>query len=506
MEVSYYNLSGGINQSLTKTELGSDTKKIYWTDSENVEILQNRGIVKQNGNTLFIELPEQEAVTGLFEMRSGNLLKLVITTVSGKIYIYNYQSANFQKLEKVLNGTSPVFANFLDGVLISSKSDSLFYIKNNDSNEVVECNLKDESGEPVFSDVVSVYNGRVWVASGAVMYYSALGTYDDFSTAGDAGYIRNFHTNTDAITALKPYKDYLAIYKKSEVYLLTGMSEEDFTILPFANKGVYSSRSIVNVENKQYFLNSGIFALEQAGELNQIQLGSQISQNISEEFENFNKVRMSEAIALHYENRSQVWYFFPYIDDNYFHIIWINDYENKSWYKRVVPQNITSACLFNDYIITADDTGKIYREDYGSTFDGVPIPFCWKSPFLSLGSIHHRKLIDEFYFILDESYDNNFNFSVYKDYDSEYSDDAEKIFSSHFEHLIWADDSTSDKLPCHWAKDDEDIPVWPVNRDTLEKAEISESNYAIQLCVSGETREESCAIIGLQFREIYNDD
>ena len=29
MEVSYYNLSGGINQALTKTELGLDTKKIY---------------------------------------------------------------------------------------------------------------------------------------------------------------------------------------------------------------------------------------------------------------------------------------------------------------------------------------------------------------------------------------------------------------------------------------------------------------------------------------------
>lgn len=30
MEVAYYNLSGGINQALTKTELGIDTKKVYW--------------------------------------------------------------------------------------------------------------------------------------------------------------------------------------------------------------------------------------------------------------------------------------------------------------------------------------------------------------------------------------------------------------------------------------------------------------------------------------------
>ena len=52
MEVSYYNLSGGINTALTKTELGLDTKRIYWSDSENIEVLQYRGIVKQKGNTL----------------------------------------------------------------------------------------------------------------------------------------------------------------------------------------------------------------------------------------------------------------------------------------------------------------------------------------------------------------------------------------------------------------------------------------------------------------------
>ena len=339
-----------------------------------------------------------------------------------------------------------------------------------------------------------------------MLYYSALGTYDDFSTPQDAGYIRNFHTNTDSVTALKPYKEYLAIYKKSEVYLLTGMNENDFTIVPFANKGAYSSKGIVNVENKQYFLSNGIYALEQVGELNQIQLGSEISKNIREEFKSFNEVKMPEALSLHYETKSQVWYFFPYSDDNFFHVILINDYLNKSCYKRVVPQNITCACLFNDYILTADDKGKIYREDYGSTFDGVPINFLWKSPFLSLGAIHHRKIIDEFYFILDEAYDNKFDFSVYKDYDSEYCDDAEKIYSVHFEHLIWADDEMSDKLPCHWAKDDENIPIWPVNRDTLEKAEISESNYSVQLCISGTASDESCAIIGIQFREIYNDD
>lgn len=506
MEVSYYNLSGGINTALTKTELGLDTKRVYWSDSENIEVLQNRGIVKQKGNTLFLELPEAEAISGMCEMKHKNVLKLVITTTSGSIYVYNHQNKTLSKLEKTITSQTPVFANFLDGVLISSKSDSLFYIKNNDVNKVIECNLTDTEGNPIYSEVIGIYNGRVWVADNATIYYSALGTYDDFTTQDDAGYIRNFHTNTDAITALFPYKGYLAIYKKNAVYLLSGISGSDFSITLFADKGALSSKCIVNVENKQYFLSNGIYALEQVGELNQIQLGSEISANINSVFEKFNKTLMNNAMALHYENKNQVWFLFPYTDDEYFHTIWINDYVNKCWYKRKLPQDITTACLFDDKVLTADTNGKIFIEDYGSTFDGEAIEFFWKSPFFALNTPHKRKMIDEFYFILDSAYDNDFNFSVYKNYDSEYADDLERIYSIHYEHLIWADDTTSEKLPCKWTSDNEDIPIWAINSDTLEKAEISESNYSLQLCIEGREQTNSCAVIGLQFREIYNDD
>ena len=502
MEVSYYNLAGGINQSLTKTELGLDTKKIYWTDSENVEIFQNRGIIRQKGNSIFTTVEEE--ITGIAEMSAYDKSKLVITTISGKIYIYNEISAEKVLVDKTLTGVKPVFLNFLNGILIMSESDGLFYIKNNSSYEVVDCDLKDLSDNVLTGGVLAVYKGRVWVAKDATIYYSALGTYNDFTTENDAGYINEFHTDTGSITALKMYKDYLAIYKKDSVYLLTGSSPDDFAITLFANKGAVNSASIANVENKQYFLSNGIFALEQVGELNQIQLGSEISAKIKPEFASFGK--LENAFCLHYDIKSQIWYFFPYADDDYFHIVWINDYVNKAWYKRVIPQNIVCACIYNGLIYTADEDGKIYKEDFGTTFNGSAVKFMWKSPFLALKDAHHRKMIDEFYFLLDTEYDNDFNFSVYKDYDSEFSDDSEHIYSIHQDHLIWADDNTSDNLPCHWAEDEASVPVWSINKDTMEKAEISEANYSVQLCVSGEETAQSCAIIGLQFREVYNDD
>ena len=500
MEIAYYNLSGGINQALTKTELGLDTKKIYWTDSENIEILQNRGIVKQKGNTLFLDIGEK--ITGMAELSAYDNTKLVITTISGKIYIYDEQHSAKTQVNKTLNGKNPKFLNFLNGILIMTETDGLFYIKNNPTYDVIECNLQDLNKETLTDGIMTIYKGRIWIAKNATIYYSALGSYTDFSTENDAGYINEFHTDTGSITALKPYKDYLAIYKKDSVYLLSGSKPDDFAITLFANKGAVNTNSILNIENKQYFLSNGIFALEQVGELNQIQLGSEISLKIKEEFASFEK--LEKAIALHYEAKNQIWYFFPYISDNYFHIIWINDYVNKAWYKRKIPQDIVTACVYNGMIYTADKDGKIYKEDFGKTFSGTPIKFLWKSPFLAITNPHHRKMIDEFYFLLDTEYDNNFSFSVYKDYDSEYSDDTEQIYSVYPSHLIWADDNTSETLPCHWS-DKEDI-VWTINKDTLEKAEISEANYSVQLCVEGSEITHSCAIIGLQFREIYIDD
>ena len=113
METAYYNLAGGINQALTKTELGIDTKKVYWADSQNVEIFQNRGIVKQNGNSLFLDINEE--ITGLSEMSAYDKCKLIITTVSGKVYIHDESKGLTTEVNKTLTGKSPKFLNFLNG-------------------------------------------------------------------------------------------------------------------------------------------------------------------------------------------------------------------------------------------------------------------------------------------------------------------------------------------------------------------------------------------------------
>lgn len=510
MQTYFYNLAGGINQAASKTALGLDTKKLYWSDSKNIEILQNSGIVRQKGNTILLTLTPAEKIIAIHQLKDTTTYNLLIATSGGKLYVYNSKNQNLTLLSKTINGSARVnMVDFLDGVVVGSKKDALFYINNDDGYEIEDCNLSDSQDNPVKADIICVYKGRLWVGSGSTLYYSALGKYNDFINSNDAGYINNFYTDTENITALKTYKDYLAVYKENSVYLLSGSSKDDFSITPFADKGTNSFSGVVTVNNKQYFINQGVFSMEQAGLLSQIQLGDEISLNIKTEFENFDKTRFDEIIVLHYESKNQVWYFIPYKNDDYFHTVWIYSYIDQAWFKRVIPQNITSACLFDGSIITADTEGKVYKEDFGNTFAGKPIEFIWKSPFLAAGDSNVRKTIEEFYFILDEAFDNNFNFSVYKNYDETYQDDEDNVYSSNSDNLVWYGENISESLNCSWNYDSNDgeeetvYSLWSIGANSVYKAEISESNYSVQLCIEGKLSEQNAAIIGLEFKEVY---
>lgn len=506
MQTYFYNLSGGINQAASKTALGLDTKKMYWADSKNIEILQNSGIIRQNGNTLLFSLNSEEKIIGIHQLQESSTFDILIATDAGKIYVWGSKSNTLTVVNKTIDGSARVnFVDFLDGVVVGSKKDALFYI-NNDTDYLAEsCNLKDAGNNSIKADIMAVFAGRLWVASGSTLYYSALGKYNDFSTTNDAGYINNFYNDTNDITSLKTYKNYLAVYKENSVYLLSGTSNKDFAITPFADKGTTSFSGVVNVNNKQYFINQGIFSMEQAGLLSQIQLGSELSSNIKPEWDYFDKTRFDEIIVLHYETKNQIWYFIPYVNDDYFHTVWIYDYVNSAWFKRVLPQNITTACLFDGNLLTADTKGKVYKEDFGNTFNGEAIEFMWKSPFLAAGDSNVRKTIEEFYFVLDEAYDNNFGFSVYKDYDNTYKDDEDSVYSSSSDNLIWYGDNVSSQLNSCWDNNSK-TALWSIGANSIYKAEISESNYSVQLCVEGSSSEQSMAIIGLEFKEILPDE
>lgn len=70
-----------------------------------------------------------EEITGLAEISAYDVSKMLITTVSGKIYIYDENHSKKTLVDKTLKGVKPVFLNFLNGILVMTEADGLFYIK-----------------------------------------------------------------------------------------------------------------------------------------------------------------------------------------------------------------------------------------------------------------------------------------------------------------------------------------------------------------------------------------
>lgn len=498
MKACYYDLSGGINSELSKTQKGMHSKKVYWSDSCNVEIHQNSGVIRQNGNTLYAEMPEGKSVMGLFSHTNRGEEVLLAYTKDGELYYLRDKTSPKLVKDGLNSGIVPCFTKFLDGVVISGEGQRLLFFRADETDEELnECELKDENGKDITPTCTTMFSSRVWAAKGSTLYFSAIGKYDDW-TSSDAGYISDFHVDTSKIVALKPYKSFLAIYKENSVYLLSGTTPDTFTIVPFSDKGVASANSVGNIDNKQFFFNGGVYALSET-ELAQVRVGSELSLNIKTLLnESYNKRQCNRVFVIPYLKRNQIWFFLPEEGSDYINKIWINDLVNKAWYKREVPQKVNCAALSGDNIVIGTEDGEILTEDLGESFNGEPVSFIWKSPYFSLNSPLERKTIEEFYLLVDDEFDNIFDFSVHKDGADGEGEDLESVSVDNLLDLKWDNDYKS------WADEGLIRGVnWAQSSEYREKMEISNANYSVQIVVSGERLENFIALLGLEFEDFY---
>lgn len=545
--------SSGINLSKTALQLGLDSNKTPWASGLNVEIYNQSGVCRQNGNMLITTAPDFQGINSLFTFApkaDNKKQKILYSTTSGKFYEYDCTTRVHKCLKKNLSTEKGcIYTLYIGGVAIANGVDEpFFYSVDEDGSKVSEMNTVSKDGEtPIIAEAICSYKSRLWLAAQNTLYYSALGTYNDWTSTEDAGYISNFHCDEAPITALKPYKDYIAIYKQNQTYLLSGSSPDDFAVIPFADKGAASQDSVVTAANKQFFFSDALFTLEQTGILAQITLGNEASLNIKpvlngtpasyKTFETedadgnkkiylagaaLDKSRLSRLKAVPCERKNQLWFYIPTQNNDYINNIWIYDWLNSAWTLRALPQPVLCAAKFGDDIICATQDGKILLEDYGPSFDGLPIQFEWKSPFLTLGNPNSRKLIDYFYFLVSDTTDNNFIFSVYKDYDSLDAQDQENINVSNSLNMLWASEATDDKKSS-WAEEPQTTTSsdtstspgslaqqtasnhWAISSETVQKAEISNSCIAIQICIEGTLPQHNFALIGLEYKEITPD-
>lgn len=528
MKHFYYNLQGGLNTQLTPVIMGANTQKIYWVDGFNIEPYKNQGITRQKGNQLVLNAANAlradfaKAAPGYSEHAGGDLSpqtpvglveypkgtkNFILAYSDGRIFYFDAELRTIKEVysfgEKILKFA---FEHFLDGLVIlpvkyaGSAIDGIYFNLNN-SPRADKLNLVNQLGEKVFATAVCQYASRLWVSSGSTVYYSALGTYNDWTTTHDAGYISNFYSSTAEILAIKEYRGSLAFYKRYEVFLLTGNDPESFAITKFADKGVPGGGCVLTCNNKQYFFNDcGLFSLSYVGELSQIVMGTNCAKNIAKLFEKLDKARLSDTVMLAYEIKNQIWIFPQIAGESGQKEVWIYDWALDCWFLRIIPYQITGAASIWGEIYTMCEDGKIFVENKGNTFASKPIKFSFSSPFFNFSKPTVPKIIEDFEIICDGASENDFDFFVSSDYITESVTEPENVRLDLPNVLVW-EGIEGNLSTTTWAGS-ADGAIWnDVFQESL-KLDIFEANKSVQLHFEGNREGQDLTIIGFEFKDI----
>lgn len=525
----YYNLNGGLNTELTPVVLGSDTKRLYWAEAVNIEPYKNQGITRQKGNKTVAELSkliESKTEDGkTLEIRpvsitpftkSGN--DIIIGLNDGRIFLYDSALGSIKFIwDFEVSPEKYIFVHFLDGIVISPLDykeeavNSIFFKlrKNKTVEEGISfIDFKDDNGNFLKPECGAQYAGRLWFSIGNTLYYTALGTFNDWTTEHDAGYISKFHSSTEKITAINPYSGALAIYKDFEVFLLTGSDPEDFSIVKFADKGTLNESCVLTCNNKQYFFNySGLFCLSMSGELNQIVMGENLALNITKMFENLDTQKLRDTYATVCEKKNEIWIFPKIKGEIGKKQVWIYNWAQHIWYIREIPYEITDAAsiLGEIYTITPDEGGRIFIENKGNTFSKKPVIFRFSTPFFNFSKPTTQKIIDDFEIIFGGNSDNNFIFYVSKDYITACDTQPEVISVENPNVLYWSGEVEGENPLNVWGNNENSF-TWADSMQENFKMDIFDALKSVQLHFEGNSPEHDLTVIGFEFKNICFED
>lgn len=478
--VNYFNNTGGLNKFASVASLNESEKKTEWLDAQNVEGHKSGGIVKMKGNTnvCFSSLPAGTKILGIWDYVKGNNHYPIINTSEGNVYKLNLDTGTLELIYSGLSITHKCcYANYNNGVIITNGYNTPLFYEENAGAYVL-------SGNAPAGLSIEVYKARVFIASGSTLHYSALGNQNDWITENDAGYISNFHNDSSPITAIKNYGEFLAIYKAHGTYILSGSSPDDFVIKPVADKGSCGAWGIGTIDDNQFFFSGDSITPLRFNELGQIRLADDISIKIKPVFDDFDSQKYDQIVCIPYKKKNQIWFYFASKSSSDLDVCYVYDYFHRAWYLRKgIP--IICGAVIDGVIYTGTSDGRILREDYSDSFDGLAIEAWWFSPWFTFG---HPSLQKEF---------NVCNIWVYQD--QKYP--LEFIYSKDYNGLDqkFSAVSLSTNTDLNWDQGLWDNESWTSSRAVKKKVSIKGACESLQIGVRNLEAEQPFAVIGYSF-------
>lgn len=129
-QISYYDLTGGLNNVNTPDTLNSSPRKTETPDILNVEFFKLGGIKSMEGNTAIGD-QQQSAVVGGWEYTKNNNKYMVIALRNGSIRLFNEVTEEFDEIYSFAHASDRVsFCNMNNGVVFTNGIDEpMFYEK-----------------------------------------------------------------------------------------------------------------------------------------------------------------------------------------------------------------------------------------------------------------------------------------------------------------------------------------------------------------------------------------
>lgn len=453
------------------------------SDMQNVELFNTGvnsgvGIRTMSGNTSVLTLEDDnETIINCFQSNQDNETYFFVhteTDTEGKIYQYNITSGTLTLKVDNLSVTGKSC-----GVDYAQGWTDLFIFSNGEDILSIRIGAYDEDGNSaevnIFTPVdvdnrdvkglgLVVFDGRLWIFDGVVLWYSVKENCYDFSTEDpeivtSAGYIEF----AKKVTAIYPYLGSLAVFHSDSSSLIKVNSDYSYSQTDESPGGCAGVNSLVFHGTELYFYDDtkkGVFSFAQVINGDKT-LGQNIALDVQEELldidsSNVEQMRMLSVVQ---SERNEIWFLIPNRDEDN-SIILIYDYLHSYWVKRK-SQKLNSITVIKDTLYSTGKN-KMYQEYMGDDFDGEYIQSYYCCSPLNLSADNTMKIL----YIppritLDMSCSNDFMVQYIKNYDSIKSPKIKHIKSKNIKNLFYWDISYWDSSVVYKPKESNSIKKLP---------------------------------------------
>lgn len=281
-----------------------------------------------------------------------------------------------------------------------------------------------DSNAPTAPKVSDVFKNHVFLTGDATeptnVWFSAPYNETDFSPASGAGVINVGFP----VVAIKAFRDSLFVFGVNNIRKIVGNNIADFVLQEVTDDlGCLATDSVVEIGGDVYFLSQdGYRPVSATNKIGDVNLES-ISRSIQSIFTDVVLQEDLEGLsAVLVRQKSQFRVFFAAAETTGL-IGGIRATPQGSAFEFGQIIGLEASCADSGYlgqyefVIHGDSTGKVHRQELGTSFNGEPIFSLYQTPFLYMQDPELRKTIYEVATYLRSEGDNEIALSVLYDYE-----------------------------------------------------------------------------------------